>query len=275
MRPALLPLALLLALPSVARGQAPARGDELRVNWAVDGVVVGVSGLAWIASELFKGEFAPESCRWCATNSLDTGVSNGLAWGDLKAGSTTGDVTAFGVIPVLTLGGGLLAAGLEDRLSETPANALLVVEAVTLSSLLNQAVKFAAGRERPFVADLPAEEKGRTAKPDDNNLSFYSGHSNLAFAMVVSAGTVAQLRGYKAAPYIWAVGLPLATFVAYSRIAAKKHYLSDVVVGSALGAAVGFLVPFLHRTRPTVSGQGASLTLSPAPNGLVLGGTFY
>ena len=57
----------------------------------------------------------------------------------------------------------------------------------------------------------------RTEAPEDNNLSFYSGHTNFSFALVVSSGTVATLRGYKGAGLIWAVGLPLAA------LAGKPH----------------------------------------------------
>jgi membrane-associated phospholipid phosphatase len=47
------------------------------------------------------------------------------------------------------------------------------------------------------------------------------------------------------------VGLPIAAFTAYSRITADAHWLSDVVVGSTVGAAVGFSMPyFLHSPEP-------------------------
>ncbi|MBI5544380.1 MAG: phosphatase PAP2 family protein, partial [Deltaproteobacteria bacterium] len=127
----------------------------------------------------------------------------------------------------------------------------------------------------PFVAALDANAQSTTSQRSDYNLSFYSGHTNLAFSLVVSAGTVAHLRGYRAEPFIWGVGLPLATFVAYSRLGAQKHYLSDVVVGSLTGAAVGFLIPFLHRSQTaTLAASGSQLTVAPAPNGLSLAGTF-
>lgn len=268
-------LALLLALPATAAaGEPPAKADDLALDWVVDPAIIALSGAFWVGTEVGKKNLAPTTCRWCDRNGVDDAVRSALKWDNTKTASVLSDVTTYGVLPVLTLVGGIVAGAADNRLGETPTNALLVVEAVTLSSMLNQVVKYSVGRERPFVAALGAGEKSSTDHPDDNNLSFYSGHTTLAFSLVVSAGTVAHLRGYRAEPYIWGIGLPLALFSAYSRLAADKHYLTDVLVGMVAGSASGFLVPFLHRRATFVSESGASVTLAPAPNGLSLAGTF-
>lgn len=261
--------ARLAALAAAVALGAPAAGaaEPLRVDWPLDGAAVLLAGGGWIASEVLKDHLAPAGCRWCARNALDDSATRALAWNDIKAADTVGSVAAFGVAPAAALGVLALASNADGRLREAPEDALIVVEAVALSSALNQIVKFSVGRERPFVADTPASEKRLTSSPADNDLSFYSGHSNLAFALAVSAGTIAHLRGYSGEPYVWAVGLPLAGFVAYSRIAAKKHYLTDVLIGSAAGAAIGFAVPyFLHRARP--AGSKAGVAVSPLSNGV-------
>jgi len=87
---------------------------------------------------------------------------------------------------------------------------------------------------------------------------FYSGHSTFAFAMAVSAGTIASMRRYRLAPSIWATGMALAAATAYMRIAADRHYASDVTVGAILGSATGIAVPRLfHGPR--------RLMVAPAP----------
>lgn len=73
--------------------------------------------------------------------------------------------------------------------------------------------------------------------------------STLAFGVVSATGTVAPLRGYRWAPLAWAVGLPLAASTAYLRLAADRHYLTDVLVGGAVGTTVGALVPLLFHGR--------------------------
>gem|GEM_PF-4625413 len=79
-------------------------------------------------------------------------------------------------------------------------------------------------------------------------MSFVSGHSSVAFSTVVTASIVATLRGYRVAPLMWSLGLPMAATVAYLRVAADRHYLTDVVAGAGLGTAIGILLPLLlHR----------------------------
>jgi len=72
-------------------------------------------------------------------------------------------------------------------------------------------------------------------RPDgDDNRSFPSAHSSASF-------TAAE---YLRKRYGWEYGLPaygLATFVAYSRVEADKHYVHDVLAGAAIGIASSYL----------------------------------
>jgi membrane-associated phospholipid phosphatase len=94
-------------------------------------------------------------------------------------------------------------------------------------------------------------------RPDGGSQSFPSGHSASAFA----GAAFLQRR------YGWSYGVPayaVATFVAYSRVEAKRHYTSDVIVGGAIGLASNFV--FTHRKpgftlQPLVVPRGAGLTL--------------
>ena len=151
-----------------------------------------------------------------------------------------------------------LAARAEGAPRAGWVDALLISEATSIALAVNQTVKFIAGRERPFVHALPEAEKPFTEYPSSNNLSFYSAHSSFTFALAVSAGTVASMRRYRLAPAIWAVGLAMGTATAYLRIAADRHYVSDVATGAALGSLSGFAVPYLfHGPRPIAVAPGA------------------
>jgi membrane-associated phospholipid phosphatase len=123
-------------------------------------------------------------------------------------------------------------------------DALLVSEATAIALAMNQVVKFIVGRERPFVHALPEAEKPLTSRPTDNNVSFYSGHATMGFAMAAAGGTVASMRGYRLAPWVWGIGMSLAVATAYLRIAADRHYLSDVTMGAVVGGVTGFAVPY-------------------------------
>ena len=68
----------------------------------------------------------------------------------------------------------------------------------------------------------------RRSRPEGTGYSFPSGHTTVTFA----SATVLQRH------FGWKVGLPayaVASYVAASRVEMKRHYLSDVAFGAALG----------------------------------------
>jgi membrane-associated phospholipid phosphatase len=75
-------------------------------------------------------------------------------------------------------------------------------------------------------------------RPNGGNQSFPSGHATISF-------TSAEFMRKR---YGWEYGLPayaLATFVAYSRVEAGRHYPIDVIGGAAIGIVSSYLI-----TRP-------------------------
>jgi membrane-associated phospholipid phosphatase len=84
-----------------------------------------------------------------------------------------------------------------------------------------------------FLYTLAIKEAVRRPRPDgSDNLAFPSGHASNAFAC---ATVWAEQYGWKGA----VPGYLAASFVAGSRLALKKHRLSDVVGGATLGVIVG------------------------------------
>ncbi|AGC44318.1 PAP2 family protein [Myxococcus stipitatus DSM 14675] len=255
-------VALVPATPALAQSPDDApKLHELRFDWARDGIITGTSAVLWISSEaLFKEDLAPAECRWCDRAPDGTDRLNRLdRWGRGLAGDTDAsrhraatwsNILGFGAVPLGVMGAQFALV----RSSKAPdrffaEDATIILESTMLAILANQAVKFIAGRERPFVHVLSADQKPLTEQPSDNNLSFYSGHTSLAFSLVVSAGTVAALRGYEHQEWIWAVGLPLAASVGLLRMGADKHYLTDVAMGAILGSAFGVAIPLLMHGR--------------------------
>ena len=52
------------------------------------------------------------------------------------------------------------------------------------------------------------------------------------------------MRKYEWAPVAWVTLPALSLFTGYLRIAADKHYFTDVASGVAMGALFGYFVPY-------------------------------
>jgi membrane-associated phospholipid phosphatase len=114
-----------------------------------------------------------------------------------------------------------------------------LIRAQVLSQGIVQGGKFATRRPRPDAS---------------NNHSLPSGHTAAAFA------TATVLQDH----FGWKVGVPAYGFGAYvaaSRMSANKHYLSDVLLGAAIGVAAG-------RTVTIGSGKARfQMGVAPTPGG--------
>jgi len=126
----------------------------------------------------------------------------------------------------------------DDRARET---GLLSAEALVNSIIVESALKGITQRGRPMTGVERSEffEGGN---------SFPSGHSTQAWAV---AAVIANEYHERRAVQIAAYGV--ATAVSVARFTGQKHYLSDVVVGSALGYSIGKYVYNAHHRDPQVS----------------------
>ena len=110
------------------------------------------------------------------------------------------------------------------------------IEVLSLNGILTNVVKHTVKRQRPYSF--------YNIKTDNNDSykSFYSGHTSTAFAI----GTSTAIELSKSEKYnnkiIWSSILGLAGFTGYFRIAADKHYMTDVLTGAISGILIGYHV---------------------------------
>lgn len=119
----------------------------------------------------------------------------------------------------------------DERARET---GLLGAQAVADALIITELLKVAAGRSRPTRnrgRELIDDADGEFAK---GRRSFPSGHTLQAWAL---ATVVAE--EYRHNPAVRYAAFGLAGFVSVARVTARKHFPSDVFVGSVLGYLVG------------------------------------
>lgn len=257
-----------VAALALALSARPAHADDLRLSPTRDVALTVGGGVLFILSEtLLKDAVSPDDCRWCADNGLDRGVRDALRWDQPARAASASNWVGYVATPLVTIGGiaALGAARGPDHAWWT--DGVIVAESAILASDVTNVVKGLVGRERPFVHALAAADKPDT---QEANLSFFSGHSSLTMSLAVSAGTIASLRGYKLAPLVWGGGVGLSLTTGYLRIAADRHWATDVVTGWLVGAAFGVAIPYyLHRRA-----DGASSRVSASVGARTIGLSF-
>ena len=115
----------------------------------------------------------------------------------------------------------------KDRLQRT---GIVMFESIFLSGATVKAIKMIGDRKRPSESSSNANFDGPSFSLSEKSQSFPSGHSALAFA---TATSIAQ--EYKENKAIVITSYTIATSISASRLFDNAHWLSDVIIGSAIG----------------------------------------
>jgi hypothetical protein len=175
---------------------------------------------------------------------VDRKVSAGMSGSDWMEGTFAAGETVGGA---RMQAAGAIAAYAFGRATASPTVTQIgadLIRAQIVTQTLTLGIKTAVQRTRP----------------DGTQFSFPSGHSAVMFA---SATVLQRNLG-------WKVGIPaygVATYVAASRVQVRRHFLSDVTFGAALGIVAGRSVTVGrgdHRfaLAPSVVPGGAGLSLT-------------
>ena len=97
---------------------------------------------------------------------------------------------------------------------------------------------------RPCLYD-PEGGNGRSGKIATN--SFFAGHTAHTVTFFAAKVFYDFNPDSPAQPFVWGAAALVPAAVAYYRIEAGKYFLTDNLVGYAVGATVGVLVPQLHK----------------------------
>jgi len=151
---------------------------------------------------------------------------------------------------LLIIGIGVVADLWRRRL---PLAAVLATASYFAASGIELALKEAFRRARPPIVDPRIHPL--VAVPD--SYSMPSGHATTVFAAAVAVGLVH--------PRLRLPLLVLAALVAVSRVWLGVHYLTDVIVGAALGAGIALALWFLVVRRLGPTWASRTLPRQPRP----------
>lgn len=184
-----------------------------------------------------------QRCSAAGLNALDRSAVNNRS----KRWSQVSDPLMYG-----TVGVSLAAAALDVWLSGSPnvwrdagADMLMIAEAGGLAVLMTTILKYTIQRPRPTQYALD-----RNVNDFNQRLSFPSGHATAATAFATAFATTYGLR-HPDSPWRWVVygaAASASVLTGLSRTQQGVHFYTDVVAGTLIGGAVGFLVPYLRRS---------------------------
>ncbi len=226
------------------------RFDELVLTLGM-GLIIGLA------------EFLPtrSEANWAGVTRFDTTVQDALGLDDpeeRELAERFSDVFVSALIIWPTLIDSILYAGAGENAWDVAWQlSLISLEAFAINHALNITIKLLSRRSRPinvYCSERPEYAAADPACADPPPAeSFWSGHVSNAFtgaALVCLHHDMLDLYGHDAADGTACGGaLALAVTTALLRVMSDRHWLTDVLVGSALGSLVGALVPWLLHYR--------------------------
>lgn len=214
------------------------------LNWAVDGPYLGASlGLNYLGLRLIR---AKDHLSEDDLNSL----SEEDIWGIDRwaAGNYSPDADKLSNVPFFgAVGLSLLFLIDEDERKHMGQISVLLLESLATTGALFTITAGLVEKSRPFVynQDLPTEKR----LINNSQRSFFAGH-----VAVAATGSFFAAKVFSdfnpdswAKPYVWTLAALIPAWAGYLRIESGNHFLTDTIIGYAIGAASGILIPELHK----------------------------
>lgn len=249
----LLPVFLFFSLFTYSQTQNEPQ-SPYEINWAVDGPWLGVGiGLNVYGFHLIQNKEPLTEAQVSAMSREDIFIIDRWAAGNSSQPADELSYIPFYTSFALPL---LLIMNTNER-AHAGQLAVIFVESMATTGALFTITAGAVQKSRPLVYDQDLPLGDRIEKGAQR--SFFAGHTAAtAAATFFAAKAFADFNPDSwAKPYIWTAAAILPAWVGYLRIQGGKHFLTDNLIGYAVGAASGILIPELHKKK------NENLDLSP------------
>lgn len=142
---------------------------------------------------------------------------------------------------------------------------LLAVQVMLHSGIVVQVLKNISGRSRPFVFSDRDNWSGPSSIIKRYSEGGFSPYDSFPSGHTITAFSLATVLAERERPWVGYVAYSCAGLCGLSRVTENQHWLSDVVVGAALGVAIGKLEVSRHDERlaiyPSLGARSAGLTV--------------
>lgn len=238
--PAAVPAPDPLPAKSASKVLKPARAND--TVYALDArvdvpliLIPGLLSLGWVVVH------TPASCAPLCDPTTVNGFDRSAAGRFDQNWRLVSDVTLFGA-----LGGGIATLIADGGVVGGLQDFVVVAESILWANGLAVVGNLAVRRPRPLLYGTAAPLDVR--EDPAASLSFISGHSALVAALTTSVfSTTYERDPDRALPWVvLGVGTAATAMVGVGRVLAGRHFPSDVLIGTALGASTGFLFPALR-----------------------------
>lgn len=240
--------------------------SEYHLNPAIDAAAITTATLANALPYAFASKLIQPRCP-CdpnEVNSFDRGVigNNNHFLDSLSDVSLS--VAVAGPVLLDALDVGINSVFWEDF--------TVYVETLSVSGAFTTLAKYTVQRPLPKV--YAGQDPALISEPGGYR-SFYSGHSSLTFSALTAASFTYNLR-HSSSAWPWVMTGVFGTSVALERVAAGRHFYTDVIVGAIAGAGIGLLVPWLHERADVTKGENKRvISLVPSEDGIQLKVTWF
>lgn len=228
-----------------------------RLSWKTDGIIGGTA-----ISLRLLGEFLPQKELELTEELANNFTSTDVVWFDrLAIDKFKPDLINFST----NLNYYAFIAPLPLFIDRSMRNdfltiATMFVETRLLAEATPMITKKLFPRFRPYV--YSEEFDFETKDVYNDSRSFFSNQSAYVFSSAVFTAKVFSdyYPESKARPWVWGGALASATAIGVLRHEIGIHYISDLVVGAAVGSALGYFIPHFHLRK---SSADRELSLAP------------
>lgn len=243
---------LVLAVGFILGMNAQKSQSPYEWNWTKDGIWTGaalggtVGGFLLIQNkdDLTEAEFASEIANQDNINFIDK-------W---AVGNHSESANMISDIPFFISFAAPIGLLFDDETNDHTGQILgLYLESMATTGAMYTITAGLVNRSRPYVYDNSGDTTLRRRMSNNGQRSFYSGHvAAAATATFFTAKVFSDFNPDASGKgFVWAGAAVIPAAIGYFRIQGGQHFLTDVLLGYTLGAATGYLVPELHKTKNT------------------------